>query len=306
MQTTRIAPRLAAVAVLVGLASLLTACDDPPTTVDTPVGYDCDIESNNFWVPDTTGTMTSRYTTTAPQAAAPGGTLTVKVTPEPFTLSSGASSDGTVQHLTNLVWRVAIPAGTTLSSQSIAGWANVGSGVPSSAVSGGAVVVTVPGPIAANTTATLPTVTMDLQVTGAAGSSIDAKIAGTGYGSPGLSFDLRVTGTVVGTLNPTFSCFPSPSPVLHRTLVSTDTKAPVITIASPVADASIVQGAIVAADFTCDDGTGVGVATCTGTVADGAPIPTATLGAKTFTVTSTDLEGKQSTKSVGYTVVAPG
>jgi dehydratase len=302
----RTARRLGAAAALVGLASLLTACDDPPTVVNTSVGFNCEIKSNNILVPNTTGTLSSTYTTTGPQAAAPGGTLTIKVTPEPFTLSSGSSSDGTVQNLTNLVWRVAIPAGTTLASHAITGWANVGAGTPTSAVSGNAVVVTVPGPIAANTTATLPTVTMNLQVTGAAGTNIDAKIAGTSYGSPGFSFNLRVTGTVVGTLNPTFNCYPSPSPVLHRTLISTDTKAPVITITSPVAAASIVQGTTGVADFSCDDGTGVGVATCSGTVADGAAISTATLGTKTFTVTSTDLEGKASSKSVTYTVVAPG
>lgn len=306
MPIARTARRLGAAAALVGLASLLTACDDPPTVVETPVGFQCEIKSNNILVPNTTGTLTSRYTTTAPQAVAPGGTLTVKVTPEPFTLSSGSSSDGTVQNLSSLVWRVAVPAGTTLTSHTISGWANVGGGTPTSAVSGNAVVVTVPGPIAANTTATLPTVTMELQATGAAGTNIDAKIAGTSYSSPGFSFNLRVTGTLVGTLNPTFKCYPSPSPVLHRTLISTDTKAPVITIASPVAAASIVKDAVVPADFSCDDGTGVGVATCTGTVADGAPINTASLGSKTFTVTSTDLEGKQSSQSVSYTVVAPG
>lgn len=305
MPNARTVRRFGALAALVGATALLTACDDPPTTVVTPVGFNCEIESNNFFVPDTTGTLTSNYTTTGPQAAAPGGTLTVKVVPEPFAIDGTSTGDGTVQNLSGLVWRVAIPVGTTLASHTITGWANVGAGTPTSSVSGNAVVVSVPGPIAANTTATLPTVTMNLQVTGAAGSFIDAKIAGTSYNSPGLSFDLRVTGTAAGTLNPTFSCYPSPSPVLHRTLVSTDTKAPVITVTSPTAAQSIVQGATVLADFACDDGTGVGVATCTGTVADGAPINTATVGAKTFTVTSTDLEGKQSTKAVAYTVVAP-
>ena len=47
------------------------------------------------------------------------------------------------------------------------------------------------------------------------------------------------------------------------------------------------------------------VATCSGTVADGAPIATATLGTKTFTVTATDIETKRSSKTVTYTVVAP-
>ena len=56
-------------------------------------------------------------------------------------------------------------------------------------------------------------------------------------------------------------------------------------------------------NFSCNDGTGVGVASCVGTVANGAAINTSTLGAKTFTVTATDLEGKVGTKTVTYTVV---
>ena len=305
MPHARSARRFGAALAALALATLLTACDDPPTSVDTSVGFNCEIKSNNVFVPNTTGTLTSKYTTVAPQAAAPGGTLAVKVTPEPFTIDPSSTSDGTVQNLSDLVWRVAVPVGTTLSSQTIAGWANVGAGTPTSAVSGSTVVITVPGPIAAGTTATLPTLTMNLQVTAAAGAYLDAKLAGTSYSSPGYSFNLKVTGTVVGTLNPTFNCYPNPSPTLHRTLVSPDTKAPVITIASPVAAASIVRGTTVLADYSCDDGTGVGVATCTGTVADGAPIDTATEGTKTFTVTTSDNEGKQATQSVTYTVVAP-
>ncbi len=171
MPNARTVRRFGALAALVGVAALLTACDDPPTTVVTPVGFNCEIESNNFFVPDTTGTLTSNYTTTGPQAAAPGGTLTVKVVPEPFAIDGTSTGDGTVQNLSGLVWRVAIPVGTTLASHTITGWANVGAGTPTSSVSGNAVVVSVPGPIAANTTATLPTVTMNLQVTGAAGRS---------------------------------------------------------------------------------------------------------------------------------------
>ena len=86
--------------------------------------------------------------------------------------------------------------------------------------------------------------------------------------------------------------------------MSNDTKAPVITIDAPVADATIVRNATVKAAFSCDDGTGVGVASCVGTVGKGTAIDTATLGARSFTVTATDNEGKVATKTVSYTVVA--
>lgn len=294
--------RLAAVAVLVGLATGLTACDDPPTTVTTTVSYPCAVKSNNILVPNGSGTTTSTFDVTGPQAVAPGGELTVKVAPAPFTVDGSSTSSGTVTQLSNLVSKVQVPANSTLVSQSIAGWANVGAGTPSSSVSGSTITVTVPGPIAANTTATLPTLTMVLKATGAAGSRIDAKIAGTSTSSPGLTFGVKVTGTIVGTLNPTFSCYPSPNPTLHSTLISADTKAPVITITSPAANQVVARNATVLADFACNDGTGVGVASCTGTVADGVAIDTATAGTKTFTVTATDNEGKVGTKTVTYTV----
>ena len=82
------------------------------------------------------------------------------------------------------------------------------------------------------------------------------------------------------------------------------TSAPVITITAPVKDQVITRNAVVVAAYSCDDGTGVGVATCTGTVADGAPIDTATVGTKTFTVNASDNEGKVSKATVTYTVVA--
>ena len=74
-------------------------------------------------------------------------------------------------------------------------------------------------------------------------------------------------------------------------------------ITAPVANSSVALNSTVIADFSCNDGSGVGVATCVGTVADGAAINTSSLGAKTFTVTATDLEGKVRTTTVNYTVV---
>ncbi|MDX6485960.1 MAG: hypothetical protein QOF43_1113, partial [Gaiellaceae bacterium] len=50
---------------------------------------------------------------------------------------------------------------------------------------------------------------------------------------------------------------------------------------------------------------GSGLATCTGTVANGAAIDTASEGVKSFTVAATDGAHNASTKTVHYTVAAP-
>jgi hypothetical protein len=77
-----------------------------------------------------------------------------------------------------------------------------------------------------------------------------------------------------------------------------DQSGPTITITTPAASASYQLGAAVTPAFTCVDALS-GTATCTST-----PIDTATAGAKTFTVTATDLAGNTSTASVNYTVVS--
>jgi dehydratase len=296
------ARRLGLAAVIAGLAIGLTACD-PPVTVNTTVTYDCQIDPHHFLLPPFSDTLDGDYSVVGPQAVKPGAQFDVTVTPEPITLNAGTGG-GSVSQISNIVWRVAVPTGTTLVSQSIAGWANVGPGTPTSSVSGNTISITVPGPVAANVTATFPTLVMKLQATGALGSRVQPKIGGTSYASPGLTLGARVIGTPLGTLNATLACFPSPSPALHSILISNDTAAPTITITAPTAGQTITQGATVLAGYSCSDGSGVGVATCTGTVANGAPLNTSTLGSKTFTVNASDNEGKTSSKTVSYTVVA--
>jgi dehydratase len=296
--------RCAAAGALLVLVALLTACD-APKTVTTAVTYDCQINPNHILLSPFSDELVANQDATAPQAVKPGGEVEVVIEPEPFTVNAGTSG-GTVTQISNLVWRIGIPANASLVSQEISGWANVGSATPTSTVSGGNVVITVPGPILSGTPATLPTLTMTLTATGALGSRIEPKVGGTSYASPGLSFNTRVTGTILGTLNPTLACFPTaPNPALQSILISNDVSSPQVTITSPTKDQVITQGATVIADYSCNDGTGVGVASCVGTVADGAPINTSTLGAQTFSVTATDLEGKWRTVTVNYTVVAP-
>ncbi len=294
--------RLGAAAAVLGMAAGLSACDDPPTAVTTTVTYGCEILSNNILVPNSTGSVASDYTVTAPQAVKPGADYEVKVVPEPYFVDGTPTDGGTVTETSLIKWRVAIPTGTTLNSQAISGWANVGAGTPTSTTGSSYVEVSVPGPIPTNTTATLPTLTLNLKATGTLGTTIQQKIHGTSYAAYGLSFKSKVTGTLVGTLNPTLNCYPNPSPNLHGTRISNDVKAPVITITTPAQDAAYAKNSSLIADFSCDDGDGVGVASCVGTVADGNAINTSTSGAKTFTVTATDNEGKMATKTVTYTI----
>ena len=83
-----------------------------------------------------------------------------------------------------------------------------------------------------------------------------------------------------------------------------DRAAPSISISTPANGASYALGAHVVADYSCaDEANGSGLATCSGTVADGAPVNTASVGEKTFTVQATDAAGNSASKSVKYNVV---
>jgi hypothetical protein len=79
-----------------------------------------------------------------------------------------------------------------------------------------------------------------------------------------------------------------------------DKKGPSISITRP-ASTIYALGQSVTASYQCSDG-GSGVASCLGTVANGAPLSTATAGTKTFTVTATDEVGNTSSQTVSYTV----
>jgi len=85
-------------------------------------------------------------------------------------------------------------------------------------------------------------------------------------------------------------------PVAHNRI---DKKAPAIAIDAPAGP--YVFGQSVAADYSCTDG-GSGLASCVGTVANGANVDTASVGSKTFAVTSADALGHESSQSVTYQV----
>jgi hypothetical protein len=83
-----------------------------------------------------------------------------------------------------------------------------------------------------------------------------------------------------------------------------DRSAPTITVTSPTEGAVYTLGETVLADYSCaDEPNGSGVASCQGSVADGAALDTSAVGAKTFQVSATDNAGNVATKSVAYSVV---
>jgi hypothetical protein len=80
-----------------------------------------------------------------------------------------------------------------------------------------------------------------------------------------------------------------------------DKKAPVIMITAPTAG-NYLLNQVVTVQFTCTDG-GSGVASCSGTSANGGPLDTASVGARTFTVNATDNAGNSAAPaSINYTV----
>jgi peptidoglycan/xylan/chitin deacetylase (PgdA/CDA1 family) len=108
---------------------------------------------------------------------------------------------------------------------------------------------------------------------------------------PTITFIIKVVPKPKPAPVPTPTPAPQPAP---------DTQAPAITLDSPVDGAHYDLGQVVTAHFACTDN--VGLATCSGTVADGYAIPTDKLGGHTFTVTATDKAGNTATKSVTYSV----
>lgn len=84
-----------------------------------------------------------------------------------------------------------------------------------------------------------------------------------------------------------------------------DATAPVVALESPADGGVYFVGTTVFADYECIDETlGSGIASCTGDVANGAPIDTSTAGPQTFTVTATDNVGNERVVTAEYTVQA--
>jgi hypothetical protein len=80
-----------------------------------------------------------------------------------------------------------------------------------------------------------------------------------------------------------------------------DAVPPSIAITTPANSAIYPVNSVVDAQYSCSDSAS-GVATCQGTVANGAAIATASAGPQTFTVNASDHAGNTANQSVSYTI----
>jgi CSLREA domain-containing protein len=114
--------------------------------------------------------------------------------------------------------------------------------------------------------------------------------------SPAPDFNSRTICASVTSLSPF---------VVAQLLTPTgDTTAPAVSILTPLDGATFVKGQSVAAGYSCqDEAGGSGLASCTGTVANGAPIDTSSVGSHTLAVTGADAAGNSATAASTYNVV---
>ena len=83
-------------------------------------------------------------------------------------------------------------------------------------------------------------------------------------------------------------------------VIKIDKTAPTISITSPT-NGSYVLNQAATVGFSCSDGIS-GIASCTGSAADGSALDTATTGSKSITVSAVDRAGNTSSTTVNYTV----
>ncbi len=245
------------------------------------------------------------FSTDAPDTVEGGATFSVVVTPQPLEIPStvtAGSNTVTVNFIHDVKIRIPVPAGATYVSASLSGGSNLNS-TPSIANNAGVLTVSIPGPLVGGTTVTPPVVTANLIASGAVGAQISPAVQ---TGSTGYQLVANANLPVIGTSDLPIDCAPpSPNPALSTTTI-VDTTAPQVIMTNPADGAGYSLGSVVKANFRCDDGAyGSGVATCDGTLANGAALDTSSVGSHTFTVNTTDVAGNSASRTVTYDVVLP-
>jgi hypothetical protein len=88
------------------------------------------------------------------------------------------------------------------------------------------------------------------------------------------------------------------------TYISSLTLVPLVSAQTPTQGATYTLGQVVKAQYACVRAkNGPAITSCGGTVANGQPVPTGTLGKRTFTVTAKDAGGQSNSVQIPYTVI---
>lgn len=207
------ARRPLAVAAVAGLAAFGLASVAAADT-STAVTYDCQASAAGS---SGTFTVDATVTASAPSTVAADSALTITESVGSITVPT--SADGyTVKEIEGIALELPVPSNATYDSASLSGGSNYGSGTPSVSESDGVVTISIPGPITAGTTFTLPTLTLDL-TSGSSGDTITSTLSGTSYSDPGLTFTAVLS--VIGiSVDASAVGYPSTSPTLSSTTIS--------------------------------------------------------------------------------------
>lgn len=186
----------------------------PAVAADVPVSLSC--QATPPIGSAQTFTLDAGVDGTAPDSVAAGSDFTVTLAPDALTVPGSVSGD-TVNSIRNIQLMIPVPAGATLTGETLSGGSGIGTDA-TVAVSGSDIVVTVPDSVAGGSTFTLPTLTLALTA-GASGGIVQTQIAGTGYSDPGLTFTANVTASIFTVDVPT-TCYAPSNPVLTSTTVA--------------------------------------------------------------------------------------
>lgn len=127
----------------------------------------------------------------------------------------------------------------------------------------------------------------------------------TGSGLAGCSPDVLVTSQGAGqSIGGTCVDVAGNVSQSAAAIVNIDETPPTIILSAPTNGASYVVGSTLNAAYSCTDGLS-GVASCAGTVLNGASLSTAIKGTYAFTVSSTDVAGNSAQTKISYQVVPP-
>lgn len=203
------ARRPLAVAMLAGLTVFGVATS---ASAATAVTYNCQAsalgQTGSF-------TVNASVTATAPSTVAAKSALTITESVGSITVPTSASGY-TVKSINTIKLKVPVPTNSTYNSATLSGGSNYGSGKPSVSEASNVITISIPGPINAGTTFTLPTLT--LKLTSGSSGTITSSLSGTSYSNPGLTFTAVIS--VIGiSVNASAVGYPSTTPSLTSTTI---------------------------------------------------------------------------------------